>query len=471
MRKVLALLLCLLLLSGPAPVFASSAPGEETTVPEETSDPAPEDPDAPLDALTDVKGDADGDGDVTAADARLILRRAVELERFTEALDALCDFDGDGAVSAADARSALRLAVDLPIGEEEERLRREEEERKRQEEEERKRREEEEERKRQEDLLRQEEEERERIENLRKTREGYMQVLSERVTYGNLSATMETLVNNLSGRVIGSRQHARAEQWIVEKLSSFGFSDIRRRGFYSEDKQIPCVNILGVLPAADPNAPIVLFVAHYDTHATTGGAVDNSSGVSLMLELARILATENRAFPYEIRFLFSDAEELGYEGCYSYIYQVSTGSGTEAQSWTRHLLAFNADMAGCPNYGGPWSIAVSTLCCYYPGQAAINWGSGAVDSAKSLLGDLGEAQYYSPVAAGETDLHPFTKYGLPGVNVSWRTDNPNRSHGSDFDLASWSQIHTWNDNLANFSMDSLYNMTRLVAAAAGNLLF
>ena len=55
-----------------------------------------------------VKGDADGDGKVTAADARLILRAAVGLEEVDLERG---DIDGDGKITSSDARSALRISV------------------------------------------------------------------------------------------------------------------------------------------------------------------------------------------------------------------------------------------------------------------------------------------------------------------------------------------------------------------------
>ena len=70
----------------------------------------------PLTGLAAVKvGDVDFDGDVTAADARLALRRAVELETYEKGSDAYvaCDADRDGEVTAADARLILRAAVGL----------------------------------------------------------------------------------------------------------------------------------------------------------------------------------------------------------------------------------------------------------------------------------------------------------------------------------------------------------------------
>ena len=62
-------------------------------------------------------GDADGDGKISAADARLALRAAVELDpaiRGTAPFLAK-DADGDGTVTAADARSILRAAVGLEV--------------------------------------------------------------------------------------------------------------------------------------------------------------------------------------------------------------------------------------------------------------------------------------------------------------------------------------------------------------------
>lgn len=58
-------------------------------------------------------GDVDGDGSITAADARLALRASVGLETLTEAQKAAADVDHDGSVTAADARLILRASVGL----------------------------------------------------------------------------------------------------------------------------------------------------------------------------------------------------------------------------------------------------------------------------------------------------------------------------------------------------------------------
>ncbi|MBQ6421414.1 MAG: dockerin type I repeat-containing protein [Clostridia bacterium] len=60
-------------------------------------------------------GDVDGDGEVSAMDARYALRRSVDLEDYSEGSPAFlaCDVDGDGIVTATDARLILRASVGL----------------------------------------------------------------------------------------------------------------------------------------------------------------------------------------------------------------------------------------------------------------------------------------------------------------------------------------------------------------------
>lgn len=57
-----------------------------------------------------IKGDADGDGKITSADARLILRASVGLEEIPLEI---ADVDGDGKVTSADSREVMRQSVGL----------------------------------------------------------------------------------------------------------------------------------------------------------------------------------------------------------------------------------------------------------------------------------------------------------------------------------------------------------------------
>lgn len=63
--------------------------------------------------IVKIKGDVDGDGKLTASDARSILRFSVKLDAPTDEQKRIADVDGDGTVTASDARSALRMSVGL----------------------------------------------------------------------------------------------------------------------------------------------------------------------------------------------------------------------------------------------------------------------------------------------------------------------------------------------------------------------
>lgn len=64
-----------------------------------------------------LPGDVNFDGQITAADARLILRRSARLIIFSDLQDMLADVDGDGKITAKDARIVLRISAGLPIDE------------------------------------------------------------------------------------------------------------------------------------------------------------------------------------------------------------------------------------------------------------------------------------------------------------------------------------------------------------------
>ncbi len=61
------------------------------------------------------KGDADGNGIVTAADARLVLRAAAKLENLVPEAIECCDINNDNKINSADARRILRFSAKLEI--------------------------------------------------------------------------------------------------------------------------------------------------------------------------------------------------------------------------------------------------------------------------------------------------------------------------------------------------------------------
>lgn len=59
------------------------------------------------------KGDIDGNGKITAADARKILRMSAKLDAVNSTMKDIADYNSDGKLTASDARSVLRVSAKL----------------------------------------------------------------------------------------------------------------------------------------------------------------------------------------------------------------------------------------------------------------------------------------------------------------------------------------------------------------------
>lgn len=117
-----------------------------------------------------------------------------------------------------------------------------------------------------------------------------------------------TDVRHLAGR-IGPRlatapAYDRAARWVAARFRSWGY-DVRRPSFpvpAGDSWGVPVEagrssNVVATPPGFDPSAPHRLVGAHLDTVAVAPGAEDNASGVSVLLELARLAARDEPAVP------------------------------------------------------------------------------------------------------------------------------------------------------------------------------
>jgi Iap family predicted aminopeptidase len=78
-------------------------------------------------------------------------------------------------------------------------------------------------------------------------------------------------------------------------------------------------NIIGELPGESDDAQVVMLGCHYDGHDIAQGAGDPASGVTALLEAARVLAAYAPSLPNTIRFAFWSAEEIGLIGSTQYV--------------------------------------------------------------------------------------------------------------------------------------------------------
>ncbi len=126
--------------------------------------------------------------------------------------------------------------------------------------------------------------------------------------------TVRHLALRIGPRHATSPAFAEAVRWTSSRLRDLGY-DVRR-----QPVQVPggvswgvpvsrgvSHNVVATTPRFDPTAPYLLVGAHLDTVPPAPGAEDNASGVSVVLELARLATSEGTRLP--VVFVLFGAEE------------------------------------------------------------------------------------------------------------------------------------------------------------------
>lgn len=117
-----------------------------------------------------------------------------------------------------------------------------------------------------------------------------------------------------SPRLATAPEYAEAAALLEPRLESAGY-DVRRQSFRvpaGDSWGVPAeagtsFNVIAEPPGFDPEEPHRVVGAHLDTVAVSPGAEDNASGVSIVMELARVLAGE----PQVVLVLFGGEEPRG----------------------------------------------------------------------------------------------------------------------------------------------------------------
>lgn len=161
-------------------------------------------------------------------------------------------------------------------------------------------------------------------------------------------------------------------------------------------------NVIATKPATEKKhtGQIVTVGAHHDSVPGGPGANDDASGVSAVLELARLFAKEKT--DTEIRFLTFGSEERGLVGS---SYYASKLPKADVDKMVAH---FQMDMIGGRDAGGD-----------NPAGGLIMY---TIDGKKNLVTDLGAASSYHifnevlPYGQlGRSDHQPFHDLGIPSA--------------------------------------------------------
>ncbi|UZQ52250.1 M28 family peptidase [Clostridium kluyveri] len=158
-----------------------------------------------------------------------------------------------------------------------------------------------------------------------------LSVFNKVIKESNKQLMMDT-VKTLTGgsRAAGSNDEKKACKYIKNKLESYGYK-MELQTFsvpsdYSESGEVKfnsSQNLISIKEGkVNYNKGIIIICAHYDCNKDSVGANDNASGVSAVMETARLL--KNISSDYELRFIFFGGEELGGLGSRYYVKNLSS---------------------------------------------------------------------------------------------------------------------------------------------------
>lgn len=151
---------------------------------------------------------------------------------------------------------------------------------------------------------------------------------------------------------IGTQEHARVREFIIQELQNLGLETEVQEGFVMNPKWKSLdksKNILAKIEGTG-NGKALLILSHYDSALTPSfGASDAGSGVVTILESVRAYLASGKKPTNDIIILFTDAEEIGLDGARLFV---------NKHPWAKEVgLAINFEARGS---GGPSNMVVES---------------------------------------------------------------------------------------------------------------
>jgi Zn-dependent M28 family amino/carboxypeptidase len=280
-----------------------------------------------------------------------------------------------------------------------------------------------------------------------------MQSILEEVSTENLKQYLNRL-SDFHTRHSKSPLLNDACEWIMNELRSFGYTDTFYHSFKStiDNEEFKLRNIVCEKKGIDDK--LVMVCAHYDcvmnsmedSVSRAPGANDNGSGVSAIIEIARILANEN--LRHSVQFVFFSGEEQGLLGSKSYAKYI------KENSMDLYRL-INLDMIGYPFF------APNTVIIERDNNTNVKYNQVKKNDTESIeFGDMMKDMTY---AVGlqfyldsiyDSDYEPFEAKGYVVIGAYDGSANPVKNP----------HYHSSSDLPENIDWDYLTSVTKLVLA-------
>lgn len=151
-------------------------------------------------------------------------------------------------------------------------------------------------------------------------------ILVDRLDLDRFKANIQTLAS-FGDRYRRSQRFRDAQTWVAGQLSALGYKVEYHATEYSSH---PVSNLYVTKVGTSRPDQMYIVSAHLDGTGGGGAADDDGSGVSLLLEIARVLAATDVATGISIRLIFWDYEEYNAHGSRAYVLERRGLQGLES---------------------------------------------------------------------------------------------------------------------------------------------
>ena len=249
--------------------------------------------------------------------------------------------------------------------------------------------------------------------------------------------------DSLRGRKAGSEDAAKAAAYIVGQLEEIGIQPYFEEGWYQTFKKNDKTykNVVGIIPGNDPGLKdeYIIIGAHYDHLGVRDGEIyngadDNASGTATIIEMARILKSQQSSLKRSVIIAAFDAEELGLWG---------SSDLSKKLDLSKVKLMMSIDMVG-------WLEKGKTL--RFEGVATVKDGKRLLrEEAEKMHLDIKTKNFETSIF-GATDTQGFAQKGVATWYVTTGLKSPYHKPGDDPELIDYKGLDRITDYMAEVTL-------------------
>ncbi len=229
-------------------------------------------------------------------------------------------------------------------------------------------------------------------------------------------------------RVPGTKGHSDTKKWMISKLEGYGWN-VQEQNFQAKTYDGLTWDLTNVIASYNPRATKrILLAAHWDTRRIADkdterlnepidGANDGGSGVGVLLEIARTIASQDLKPDVGIDIILFDGEDDGEP-------ENTRTRNTAQEYWWCHGSQFWSKNKHVPNYTAYYGILVDLVGAknakFYREGYSRQYASGILSKVWGNAAKIGHSDFFLQKDAPEIlDDHAFINEwgGIPTIDI------------------------------------------------------